>query len=116
MLLAGIAVTSCTKAYFVRAVPTYPKHKGRVIVYYQHPDDVRYETLGTVIVNSRQGQNPAYIVKIMQRKAAHFGANAIVVSGDMFSRLQIANDNYTPTPFKRSGTIRVSAAAIRVVE
>lgn len=71
--------SNCATASFTKVGDTFPKYEGPVEILADYPKDVHYVGIG--VVSSQYGvfPNDADLIKVLRKKAAKHGANAIII-------------------------------------
>jgi len=81
LVLTCLILTSCTTSRFALTGKQYPPYSGVVRVLNEAPPDLKYEEIGWVSGGPNGVPRNTWpdLIAVMQKKAAQYGANAIII-------------------------------------
>jgi len=79
LLILFFAFQGCATSKFTITGNTFSPHQGPVKVFNTPPENIEYEEIGLVSSTGGMAHEWTHLISAMQKKAAKFGANAIII-------------------------------------
>lgn len=93
----------------------YPEYKGAVRVFYEPPADLMYDKIGIISVMGRSKHTTSQLLNEMQKDAAKYGANGIILVDSKHHYRRTQDSGNTSYSSDRYGADPISACILNPI-
>lgn len=117
LAVVSISLVNCASSNFTSTNETdYSEYKGVVKVFFDEPGEIEYDEVGIVAAEGSFFGDDVQVIKLLQKKAAKEGANAIIIMS-AFSGTQVKTQkNDSGVHIYGDDGKKMLAVAIRIKE